>query len=105
MRTLCALRETQAADVLRKGGEARGGKSRCTKHQPQTRMLLAPPVFCPAAQQLLGLVTPHIQLPLPTKPCSTVQPLSNTPNPSLCHLSFLFDVKSHSATNRTTVDY
>lgn len=38
-------------------------------------------------------------------PCGTVQPLSNIPVPSLYHLSFLFDVKSQSATNLTSVDY
>ncbi len=67
MGTLHASRKTQTSDVSRRGGEARRGKSHCTKHRPQTRMFLAL-LFCPAAQQLLGLVTPQIQLPLSTKP-------------------------------------
>lgn len=40
MRTLCASRKAQTSDVSCRGGEARRGKSHCTKHRPPTRMFL-----------------------------------------------------------------
>lgn len=84
MRTLGASSKTQTSDVLCRGSEARRGKSHCTKHQPQTRIFLAP-LFLPwstAASQLGHTLDP----PLPTKPlqyCVTISRTSNTPSPPL----------------------